>query len=317
MAVKKDAVTQPQAAAERDILLVETLQQQVVALDAAMLVAASTAEVGAVHKLRTTTRRVEASLRLLNLLEHGTRPEQIPEHSKQTKAVRGRLRKVRRAAGAVRDLDVQADAIWYDTPAKTEAKDRTVAALRKQARALRKHLQHTRAMEAETLVAVLHRQQQKLAGSLHALEQVMQSASVPAIASAEMSSRVQNWFASEIRGMLSFTTMSRKVSLAGRVAQLEEEALHDLRKTAKLCRYMAESAPAGSPVRVVAQQFEAVQEAGGTWHDWLLLARLSRGFHGKHAELTERYSQRRDQALREYHGKLEELLPVLTHIMTI
>ena len=319
MAVRKKAVVQPQTVPSSDVFPVKTLKEHVVALDAAMLVAASAAEVGAVHKLRTNTRRVEAYLRLVDLLQHETRPEQIPKHSKEAKAVHARLRKVRQAAGTVRDLDVQADAIWYDTPAKTEAKDQTVAAVRKQARALRKHLQHTRKVEAETLIAVLHRQQQKLAGSLHALEQVMEPASVPAITPAEMSSRVQTWFSGEMRRLLLPATKGRKtrVSLQRRVAQLDEDALHDLRKVAKLCRYMAESAPEGSPVRAMAEQFEAVQEAGGTWHDWLLLARLARGFHGKHAELTERYSQQRDRALRDYFGKLDELLPVLAHITAV
>ena len=84
-----------------------------------------------------------------------------------------------------------------------------------------------------------------------------------------------------------------------------------MRKAAKLCRYMAESAPEGSGVKQRAEQFEAVQEAGGKWHDWLLLARLSKGFHGKKAELTARYTAHSEQALAEYYKKLEELLPVL------
>lgn len=319
MAVSKRAKVMSQAAPAGDVLPVKTLKEHVMALDAAMLVAESAAEVGAVHKLRTNTRRVEAYLRLVDLLEHDTRPEQIPEHSKETKAVQGRLRQVRRAAGTVRDLDVQADAIWYDTPAKTAAKDDTIAAVRKEAKALRKHLQHTRKVEAEKLIAVLHREKQKLAAALRALEQVMKPASVPGIAPEEMGGRVQAWFASEIRKLLTPSGKGRKakLSLQNRVAQLDEDALHDLRKAAKLCRYMAESAPDGSPVRAVAEQFEVVQEAGGTWHDWLLLARLSHGFHGKHAALTLRYTQKRDQTLREYYSKLDELLPILAHITAV
>lgn len=318
MAVSKKVVVPP-AAPGGDVLPVKTLKEHIVALDAAMLVAASAAEVGAVHKLRTTTRRVEAYLHLVELLGDDTRPQHIPEHAKEAKAVTQRLRKVRQAAGTVRDLDVQVDAIWYDCPAKTAAKDIAVATVRRQAKALRKHLQHTRKVEAETLIAVLHREKQKLAASLRALEQAMKPASVPGVAPANMGERVQLWFAGEVRTLLKPAGKARKakLTLKARVANLDEEALHDLRKAAKLCRYMAESAPDDSPVRAVAEQFEAVQEAGGMWHDWLLLARLSRGFHGKHAELTMRYTQQRDQALHEYHAKLDDLLPVLAHITAV
>ncbi len=283
-------------------------------LDAAMLVAVTAAEIGAVHKLRTTTRRLEAHLRLVDLLEHATRPKNIPEHATEAKAVNGRLRKVRRAAGTVRDLDVQADAIWYDAPAKTAAKDEVVATVRRQAKALRKHLNHAREIEAEKLIGILHAQQQKLAASLRALEQAIKPASVPTIESSKMVARIEQWFAGEVRKLLPPVRESRKTkpALKARLEQLDEDALHTLRKAAKLCRYMAESAPEDSPVRIIASRFEAVQEAGGKWHDWLLLARLSKGFHGKKAELTQRYTQHSQQALADYYRSLEELLPVLT-----
>lgn len=290
------------------------------ALDAAMLVAATAAEIGAVHKLRTNTRRVEAFLRLVDLLEHATQPSGIPGHAKEAKAVRNGLRRVRQAAGTVRDLDVQMDAILYDAPAKTEEKGtETAAAVRKQAKALRKHLLHTRKVEAETLIAVLHRQQEKLAASLRTLEQAMKPASGPGIAPQHMGEHIQQWFAGEMGRLLQPEKHQRKVktSLQRRVAQLDEERLHDLRKAAKLCRYMAESAPEGSPVRAMAEQFETVQEAGGKWHDWLLLAQLSRGYHGKHALLTARYEQHRAAALRDYQSQLAALLPVLAHITAV
>ena len=299
---------------------VKTLKEQIVSLDAAMLVAVTAAEVGAVHKLRTTTRRVEAHLHLVDLLEHATQPKDIPQHGAEAKAVHGRLRRVRRAAGTVRDLDVQMDAIWYDAPAKTEEKKHEeVAAVRRQAKELRKHLTHTRAVEAARLIATLHSQQQKLAASLRALEQAMKPASVPAITPEAMAERIQQWFSGEIRKLLTPERKGRKakVSLQTRVAQLDEEALHNLRKAAKLCRYMAESAPDDSPVRATAEQFEAVQEAGGKWHDWLLLARLSKGFHGKGAELSVRYARHRDEALKGYYQQLDALLPVLAHITAV
>src|SRR4051812_25590665 len=95
------------------------LSAQVIALDAALLVATTGAEVGAVHKLRTTTRRVEAQMRLLEMLTTGTKPIRLPDYAAEAKAVRRRLMKVRRAAGVVRDLDVQTTIIRMDAPAKS------------------------------------------------------------------------------------------------------------------------------------------------------------------------------------------------------
>lgn len=295
---------------------VKTLKDHIVSLDAAMLVAVTAAEVGAVHKLRTNTRRVEAHLRLVDLLEHATQPKCIPEHGDEAKAVQRRLRRVRQAAGTVRDLDVQADAIWYDAPAKTAAKDETVAAVRQQAKALRRHLNQTRSVEAAKLIEVLQAQQQKLAAALHALEQAMKPASVPAIDPLGLASHIQQWFTGETQKVLADGGKhgKRDIPLRARLQQLDEDALHSLRKAAKLCRYMAESAPEGSDAMQLAEKFESVQEAGGKWHDWLLLAQLSKGFHGKKAELTQRYTKHSDDALAAYHQTLEDLLPVLAKL---
>ncbi|MGI4755339.1 MAG: CHAD domain-containing protein [Janthinobacterium lividum] len=293
---------------------VKTLQDHIESLDAAMLVATTAAEVGAVHKLRTSTRRVEAHLRLVDLLEHATKPKAIPEHATEAKAVQRRLRRVRRAAGAVRDLDVQADAIWYDAPAKTAANDDAIAAVRKQAKALRKHLNHMRGTEAAKLIDVLHAQQQKLAAALQALEQAMKPASVPAVEPAKMAKYIERWFANEAQSLLQPGHKQAKgeASWQSRLQVLDEDGLHNLRKVAKLCRYMAESAPDDLHTRQLAEQFEAVQETGGNWHDWLLLVQLSKGFHGKKAELTQRYTQHSEQALAKYRQTLLSLLPSLT-----
>src|SRR5258707_13912663 len=56
-----------------------------------------------VHHLRSTTRRIDATLQLL-VLSTG-----IPRIDKQAKSLQRSLRKLRRAAGAVRDADVQYD----------------------------------------------------------------------------------------------------------------------------------------------------------------------------------------------------------------
>lgn len=282
------------------------------ALDAAMLVAVTAAEVGAVHKLRTGTRRVEAYMRLLELLE-SEEPAKPARYAKQADAVRRRLKKVRRAAGAVRDLDVQAEAIRYDAPAKSAVHEGSPGErMRQQAKQLRKHLKGQREAEAGKLIAVLQAEEQKLAASLRALEVALAPMSEPSLTSASLARSIKAWFVQTAANTLKVKPGTAPENLRLAIGKLSDDQLHNLRKAAKLCRYMAESAPEGTRLRGTAGQFEAVQEAGGKWHDWLLLAKLSRRFHGSKADLTCRYLRHRDAALAEYRLKLAEMLPLLT-----
>ncbi len=72
---------------------------------------------------------------------------------------------------------------------------------------------------------------------------------------------------------------------------------------------MAESLPTDLPAaKQIASRFEAIQEAGGKWHDWLLLQEIAAKHHGKDAALTDRYTQHRDAALASYQTHLATLL---------
>jgi CHAD domain-containing protein len=294
---------------------IAALTTQVVALDAAMLVAVSSAEVGPLHKLRTSTRRVEAQMTLLKALASGTKPLVLPPHADEVAAVMKRLRKVRRAAGAVRDLDVQCEAILLDAPPKTEVHEGTPGdGIRKEAKKLRKHLVDRRDWEAEMLKQLLQKQEQRLAASLHALEQKLKPANRRVVSQTVLVDRIEYWFAQATHDVLQMQPKageSAREALQRTVQALSEDALHTVRKAAKLCRYMAESTPKGSAANALSQRFEDIQEAGGTWHDWLLLQQLSARVIGKHAALTERYRIHRDAALEEYHLKLVELLPTV------
>jgi CHAD domain-containing protein len=293
------------------------LKEQIVALDAAMLVAIASTEVGAVHKLRTTTRRVQAHLELLELLGHGHHPMHLPEHHSETRAVMQRLRRMRRAAGAVRDLDVQTSMIELDAPQKAAVhKGSTGDAVRKQAKKLHKHLEAQRQDEAAKLVAVLKDEEQDLAAALHELEQTIKPAHRRGLTSAVLMEHAEEFFTLHVKPFLR-SKRPRKdenahAQLQRRMERLDEDALHAIRKAAKLCRYMVEMAPEGTPARAAAEQFEAVQEAGGHWHDWLLLQQLATNFHGRKAELTHRYETHTNAALADYRLRLSELLPKLT-----
>jgi CHAD domain-containing protein len=296
---------------QRGIRPVSALKAQVVALDAAMLVALSLPAAGAVHKLRTSTRRVESQLMLLEVLAKGPKPLALPPHADEVAAVRKRLHKVRQAAGAVRDLDVQCDAIDMDAPSKTAVhKGSPGDALRKEAKTLRKHLAARRDHEAATLADLLKAEETKLAASLGELELALQPTEARPIAQAVLIERIESWFAQATRAVLKIAPQPGEALSRG-VMALGADDLHALRKAAKLCRYMAESAPEGSRAHAMSARFEAMQEAGGLWHDWLLLERLSASFHGKEAGLTVRYRKHRDAALADYQLRLVELLPAV------
>jgi len=291
---------------------IQVLKEQIVALDAAMLVAVTSTEVGAVHKLRTTTRRVQAHLCLLDLLNRGDHPVNVPSHQDEIREVMQHLRRIRRAAGAVRDLDVQTSMIALDAPEKAAVHKGTPGdEVRKQAKKLRKHLEAQRDVEAQKLVATLKDEEQDLAASLRALEQVIKPAKRRTLSHAVLLEHAEEFFAGHVRPILRLHKAGKvdeQQVIQRRIDRLDEDALHSLRKAAKLCRYMVEIAPEGSQARTAAERFEAVQEAGGHWHDWLLLQQLSEDFHGRKAELTQRYAKHAMAALADYRLKLTEVV---------
>ena len=295
----------------------ELLDDQVHALDSAMLVAQTAAEKGPVHKLRTTTRRMEAQLVLLEQLPG------LPEHAKEAGEVDRLLRRVRRAAAAVRDLDVQAEMIEADMPdrAAVSAGSRGDA-MRKEAAKLIKKLAKKRVGETSDLVATLRAESEPLAHALRALQLKMNPLAeaapsklhrpIKSFTAQELSGRIQGAFAVRSARALHVPQGKHKDGelpdnshALQRLQHLNEDTLHELRKAAKQCRYMAESLPDGSPqAKKLAQRFEYLQEAGGRWHDWLILEALAARVHGKKAALTERYRNHRDAALAEYHLQL-------------
>lgn len=288
----------------------DLLDGHVQALDGAMLVAQTEAEEGAVHKLRTGTRRMEAQLVLLGQLPG------LPTHADEATEVRRLLRRVRRAAATVRDLDVQMETIAADLPEKAALHRGTRGAdIRQQGRKLLKRLQKKRTGEVEELVATLRAESEDLAAAMRTLQEVLKPARVDGAAkqkrepegfsASDLSQRIEDWFALRAERVLGGDKRTDGAHASQRLQNLDEEALHDLRKAAKQCRYMAESLPKGSATAErLAERFEYLQEAGGRWHDWLLLEQIASRVHGKKAALTERYRHHRDAALADYQLQL-------------
>jgi len=87
---------------------------------------------------------------------------------------------------------------------------------------------------------------------------------------------------------------------AGEPEMLDDEQLHAMRKSAKTARYMVENAAGSSRARRVEAKYDALQDAGGEWHDWLDLAETSREHFGRKHPLTVAATERCAEARGRY-----------------
>jgi CHAD domain-containing protein len=262
---------------------IRTLREHVTALEAAITLCLADPTPKPVHRLRTSTRRIEAQLTLLELLPA------LPLHDKPTRKARGLLKKLRRAAGQVRDIDVQIDLIAAETP------DDAPKSIQKKSLQLRETLNHQRTAAAQRLIQILQKHQAKLALTLESLLTTLAPAEPLTIAPTQLTTLIHSWF-----------TQNTPAEPASR--DDDPEHLHAIRKTAKLARYLAENAPKSAHTpRKLARAFESVQQAGGDWHDWLILSTIARNELGKSSPLTESFANKCHSALAIYYRRLEAL----------
>jgi CHAD domain-containing protein len=275
------------ATAPQSVHPIQTLRQAVNALEAAILLCLVKPGKAAVHRLRTSTRRIEAQLELLTLLP------QLPQHGKQARRAGRWLKRLRRAAGMVRDLDVQRELIQSEASAKpTHA--RPGRGTRKQSRALRRDLKHQREDAAGALLELLHKRQALFAVTFESLLDALAPATSFALTQAQLITLIRRWF--------------RQAASAASDPH-DPEQLHELRKRAKLARYLAESAPeAATAAQRMATRFGTLQQAGGSWHDWDMLARTASAQLGPSAELHRRFASQARVALRDYRRHLHKAL---------
>lgn len=263
----------------------ETLTELTTTFEASVLECLARPRKRTVHHLRTSTRRIEAQLELLSLL-----PD-LPPHKKPGNKARKLLAKIRQAAGKVRDLDVQADLIQKQAAGKNAS-----TVLRSEARELGRTLKKQRDTEADSLLALLQKQESKLPLAMEHLHDALAPAESLSITEPALIGMVKTWYAENVPALP--PSSSRQDDAA-------TERLHDIRKKAKLARYLAESAPKNAAkARRLAARYEDLQQSGGEWHDWLLLAELASNHLGKSSKLAARFQSNADKSLRAYKRKL-------------
>lgn len=260
---------------------IQTLRETAISLQASIRACLAHPGKAEVHQLRTATRRIEAQLELLSLLPG------LPPHRPQKLAALALLKRVRRAAAQVRDVDVQLGLLREKAPAEIGDPG---AAHRKELRRLRLALKRKRDEHAGSLRRLLRKHQTDVLLIFDELLSALEPAESLALTEADLIALVRTWYTDHH-------------PLAS--ASADPIALHKIRKRAKLARYLAESAPqSATRARRLAARFEQLQQAGGTWHDWLLLAQLATRKLGESSELAQLLSENATHTLTAYQRQL-------------
>jgi CHAD domain-containing protein len=225
-----------------------------------------------VHSLRTTARRIAALLRKV-LDDH---PRTIRLNSKIEKALH-QLKKIWRAAGPVRDLDVQRKLIVEIAATYRIAES---AKRRKEASSECKRLDHN-----------LHRRRKQLAAKLTKTLKDVEPTLGRAL------NRVPD--AMENMREISALKTTRRIVLDNQLDlnYVSAEKLHRYRKRTKAARYLAEMQKTSPMAQRLAKRLKRVLDDIGRWHDLMLLSRESKAVLGKQSILTQAVKAELDSAL--------------------
>ena len=187
-----------------------------------------------VHKLRTTTRRVEAILSAVEVAKPRARRQLLRS-----------LKKVRRAAGVVRDMDVLTG----------KAADVLVAKERNCQVKLLQYLGAKRQVKADELARAMKKHGKEIRDELKRCEK-----EVKPLLSVKQGSRQVEEEAHASARALELSMELRRFSKLGRAN------LHEYRKTGKQLRYVLQMAQAKD--EALLEGLRDMQDAIGEWHDW-------------------------------------------------
>jgi CHAD domain-containing protein len=241
---------------------------------------ASDPDVDPVHDTRTGTRRLQATIE--NLLRE--LPEDGADASREAAAAAMRvLKKIRRAAGPVRDLDVHRKLLSKLTkraldPAKAakHPQDPPVAESVAGAGMLETPQAGLRAtgleQQAGDLDAWLSRRRSELAQGFQAQAHALATKFDKRMTVLETALGAKGLRRGRKKppAVVALESFAR---LATEMQALHGGNLHDFRKGAKKARYVAELATSGDQEAAqVGETLKRLQDEIGDWHDWLVLA---------------------------------------------
>ena len=208
------------------------------------------------HDLRTISRRVEALLDAL-----ATEPDR-----NQRKLMR-RLKRLRRRAGRVRDIDVQVAALRTLKIGRDSGRKAQLLRHLNDRRSRRERkLQN--ALDTETIRTVrrrLARCEKELLAPPPATPRRPGAAATPAATSAPPKPEVQP----VSLALRMFATIAKQQGA------FTEATLHRFRTRCKRVRYVAEMAGDDPEAKRIVSQIKRMQDAIGDWHDWLTLTQTA------------------------------------------
>ena len=204
------------------------------------------ASVKVVHRLRTTTRRMESLIEYLH-----------PKLTRKQSDAMQELGALRKRAGKVRDLDIQMDLLKQGIGNGSATVDR---------RSLTQALQQKRSRQADRLVAAARKiERSKLFTHLQKIEAqaMMQPDSFGDASTPLRQAETQlTELAAEFVGH----------------ARLKPRLLHSLRMRMKFIRYQAELAGEADEQKQFVERMKSVQDILGEWHDWQALCVVAEKF---------------------------------------
>ena len=228
-----------------------------------MVVCLAEASGPAVHEVRRVSRKMEAQMGLLQRV--GAR---LPE--KKMSKVEKQLKRLRRAAGRVRDLDVQEEMVT-----SLAVKHR---AEKSDAEELGARLKKKRERAAEKLLKLLEKRQGKVALAIEGMMEALEAHAAVHVG---------------VEAMLAAADAAFRESV-GRAAgeSSEDERLHGVRKAAKVARYQAEGVSGSARATAEAKRYQKLQKVGGSWHDWMEMSGVVGGALGKGHAMSEEAKRR-------------------------
>jgi CHAD domain-containing protein len=261
----------------------EPLRELTDALRQSLELCASNPDVEAVHDTRTGTRRMEAALEAMLRdadVQSGGGGDALMRTAQSWERL---LKRIRRAAAPVRDLDVQRKLLKKLVPGnEAEMKsplNSPASGMADQVEKLDHALYAQREERAVPLKKAAAKWAAKLDGYLEAFGEAM--ARRPASRRREPDA-----------ARMALDAFAR---LASRMRQLDAGNLHDFRKGAKKARYMAEAGGEDEHAGLVGKALKKLQDEIGDWHDWLMLAEEARQVLGENgAGLTAELEGIRD-----------------------
>ncbi|MES2393153.1 MAG: CHAD domain-containing protein, partial [Acidobacteriota bacterium] len=223
-----------------------------------------------VHDLRTGSRRMEALLQKTRE-DH---PSATELHQHTTRALR-QLKKLRRLAGPIRDIDVHLRLLRRLPQAEPRAVPHA------EIDALQNKLNRNRLKLAAQLREYLDRKELKLEGTFESIATDLKTLKLP---SPTPLTTARKWLRRS----------------AVRIAKPTEKNLHDLRKQTKAARYLVALQPGSATARALVDKLRRVQTAIGNWHDRQLLETTATRILGHDASLPAalKTSTYLDRALR-------------------